>query len=293
MDRREFIKLLAFTSIFPYSKNLLSNTSYPALAVVESESPYLGTKTAIEILGGIKRFVSRGDVVLVKPNIGWDRKAELGANTNPEVVRAVVEMCMEAGAKKVIVMDNSVNDPRRCYKNSGIADALKETKAELLLPNPKLAKRVKIGGEWIKEWDVLPQFLEADKLINLPVAKSHSLSILTLGMKNWLGAVGGERNRLHQRIHEAVNDFSDFFRPALTVLDAWRMMIRNGPTGGSPGDVILKKTIVAGQDFVAVDSFGASLFGRNYEELPFLLIAKKRGSGEAELSRLRIEKRKV
>lgn len=292
MERREFIKLL---SLLPVSSplDLFSMDSYPDLAVVESDSPYQGTKLAIEILGGIKRFVSKGDVVLVKPNMGWDRRPELGANTNPEVVKAIVEICFDAGAKKVIVMDNSVNDPRRCYKSSGIIEALKNTGADTPLPNPRIAKKVKIGGEWIKEWEVLPQFLEADKIINVPVAKNHSLAILTLGMKNWLGAIGGERNRLHQRIHEAVNDFSNFFRPALTILDAWRVMIRNGPTGGSPGDVVIQKTIVAGKDYVAVDSYGAYIFGKSYEELPFLKIARSRGLGEVELKRLKIEKKKI
>lgn len=293
MERREFIKLIAFSSISPYLNGLTLIDPYPDLAVVEAESPYTGTKSAVEIIGGIKRFVSRGDVVVVKPNMGWDRKPELGANTNPGVIRALVEMCFDAGAKKVIVMDNSVNDPRRCYKNSGIIDALRDTGAQTPLPNPRIAKKARIGGEWIKEWEVLPQFLEADKIINVPVAKNHSLAILTLGMKNWLGALGGERNRLHQRIHEAVNDFSNFFKPSLTVLDAWRMMVRNGPTGGSSGDVVLKKVIVSGKDCVAVDSYGAFLFGKSYEELPFLKIAKDRGLGEAELQRLRIEKKKI
>lgn len=293
MERREFLKFIAFSSFSAYFGDLTLKDSYPDLAVVEAESPYTGTKSAVEIIGGMKRFVSRGDVVVVKPNMGWDRKPELGANTNPEVIRALAEMCFDAGAKKVIVMDNSVNDPRRCYKNSGIIDALKGIGVETPLPNPRIAKRVKIGGEWIKEWEVLPQFLEADKIINVPVAKNHSLAILTLGMKNWLGALGGERNRLHQRIHEAVNDFSNFFKPSLTVLDAWRMMVRNGPTGGSSGDVILKKVIVAGKDYVAVDSYGAFLFGRSYEELPFLKIAKDRGLGVVELTRLRIEKKKI
>lgn len=293
MERREFIKLIAFSSIPPYLNGLTLLDPYPDLAVVEAESPYKGTKSAVEIIGGIKRFVSRGDVVVVKPNMGWDRKPELGANTNPGVIRALVEMCFDAGAKKVIVMDNSVNDPRRCYKNSGIIDALRDTGAQTPLPNPRIAKKVRIGGEWIKEWEVLPQFLETDKIINVPVAKNHSLAILTLGMKNCLGALGGERNRLHQRIHEAVNDFSNFFKPSLTVLDAWRMMVRNGPTGGSSGDVVLKKVIVSGKDYVAVDSYGAFLFGKSYEELPFLKIAKNRGLGEAELQRLRIEKKKI
>ncbi len=293
MERRDFIKFLAFGYLYPYIKDLSAITPYPDLAVVEADSPYKGTKSAIEMIGGMRRFVSKGDVVIVKPNMGWDRKPEMGANTNPDVIKAIVEMCFDAGAKKIIVMDNSVNDPRRCYRNSGIIEALKGLDVETPFPNPRIAKRVKIGGEWIKEWEVLPQFLEADKIINVPVAKNHSLAILTLGMKNWLGAVGGERNRLHQRIHEAVNDFSVFFKPALTVLDAWRMMVRNGPTGGSPGDVVVKKTIVAGKDYVAVDSYGAFLFGKSHEELPFLKIAKNRGLGEAELQRLKIEKRKV
>lgn len=294
MERRKFLNsIIAGGVVLKFFPEIIHSQTLPDLAVVQSESPYIGTKKAIEKIGGIKKFISRGDKVIVKPNIGWDRIPEQGANTNPEVVKALVEMAYEAGAKKVIVLDNACDDAKKAYIRSGIEKAAKEAGAEVPLPNLRRIKRVKINGEYLKEWDVLVNFLEVDKIINVPVAKHHSLAVLTLGMKNWLGAIGGERNRLHQQIDGVVNDLADFFKPSLSVIDAWRIMVRNGPTGGSLSDVQIKKTIIAGKDYVAVDSYGATLFGKTYRELGFLRIAEKRKNGEVDLSKLRIEQTKI
>jgi uncharacterized protein (DUF362 family) len=150
-----------------------------------------------------------------------------------------------------------------------------------------------LGGEWLKDWEVYLDVYEADKIINVPIAKHHSLCRVTLGMKNWLGAIGGARNQLHQKLDQAKVDLARFFKPTLTVLDAYRMLVRNGPQGGRPSDTRLQKTVVAGTDYVAVDAAGATLFGIKPEELPFLKLAADRKEGRLDLEKLRIEKRTV
>jgi len=161
------------------------------------------------------------------------------------------------------------------------------------LPNNHRLKKISLKGEWLKEWEVYTDFVEADKVINAPIAKTHSLSRLTLGMKNWLGAIGGNRNQLHQKIDQAMIDLSAFFKPCLTVLDGYRILIRNGPQGGRLSDTELHQTVVAGIDYVAVDSLGATFFGLGPQDLRFLQLAKQKGYGESDLEQLKIEKRKI
>jgi uncharacterized protein (DUF362 family) len=154
-------------------------------------------------------------------------------------------------------------------------------------------KKMALNGAWLKEWEVCLDVFEADKIINVPIAKHHSLCRLTMGMKNWLGAIGGARNQLHQGLDQAVVDLAAFFKPQLTVLDAYRILVRNGPQGGRTSDTELAKTVVAGTDPVAVDAFGATLFKVAPRELPYLGLARERGLGEFELEKVRLEKRKV
>jgi len=279
--------------LLKFRPGLLAQQNSPDLALVQGNSPSAITKEAIATLGGMKRFVARGDVVLIKPNIGWDRTPEQAACTNPEVVRALAELSLESGAKEVIVMDNTINQAKRCYVRSGIEAAAKEAGAKVLFPNPRHFKKMAIKGEWIKEWEVIEDFVEVDKLINVPVAKTHSLSRVTLGMKNWLGAVAGSRNQLHQKIDQAMVDLAAFFKPALSVLDAYRILIRNGPQGGRLSDAKLFKTVVAGKDYVAVDAMGATFFDIPPAELPFLRLAQERGFGQMNLEKLQIEKRAI
>jgi uncharacterized protein (DUF362 family) len=150
-----------------------------------------------------------------------------------------------------------------------------------------------IKGEWLKEWDVFQDFVEVDKLINVPIAKVHSLSRVTLSLKNWLGAVGGNRNQFHQKIDQAMVDLAAFFKPTLTVLDAYRILFRNGPQGGRLSDTRLMKTVVAGIDQVPVDAYGATFFDLQPQEIYSLQLAKSRGLGRIELEKVRIEKRTV
>jgi uncharacterized protein (DUF362 family) len=264
-----------------------------ALAAVEGESPAAITKEAIALLGGMKRFIRKGDKVLIKPNIGWDRTPEMAACTNPEIVKALVELVQEAGAKSVTVIDNTTNQAKRCYVRSGILDAVRSTGAAMPYADETRVKKTALKGEWLKEWDILMDVLEADKIINVPIAKHHSLCRLTMGMKNWLGAIGGARNQLHQNLDRAMVDLTAFFKPTLTVLDAYRILIRNGPQGGRVSDTKLVKTVVAGVDPVAVDAMGATFFDIRPQELLYLKLAQERGLGTFELEKLRVEKRKI
>jgi uncharacterized protein (DUF362 family) len=299
MNRRDFIRDLAVGgAAFRWAPGVLASQAAapgqaPQLAVIEGESPYAITKEAVAALGGMKRFIARGDKVIIKPNIGWDRTPEMAACTNPEVVKALVEMAREAGAKTVTVIDNTTNQAKRCYVRSGILDAARAAGADMPYVDETRVKKTALKGEWLKEWDILIDVLEADKIINVPIAKHHSLCRLTMGMKNWLGAIGGARNQLHQNLDRAMVDLTAFFKPALTVLDAYRILVRNGPQGGRVSDTKLVKTVVAGVDPVAVDAMGASFFDIKPQELLYLKLAQERGLGKFELEKLRIEKRKI
>jgi len=295
MNRRDFMKDLALGSVvLRYGPSLLAQAkTSPDMAIITGESPAAITKEALAALGGMKRFIAKGDKVMIKPNIGWDRTPELAATTNPEVVKTLVEIAFEAGAKEVTVMDNTINQAQRCYARSGIAEAAKSAGAKVPFVNEFRLKKMALKGEWLKEWDVFTDFVETDKLINVPIAKHHSLSRLTIGMKNWLGAIGGARNQLHQKIDEAMVDLAAFFKPQLTVLDAYRILTRNGPQGGRISDIKLQKTVVASIDPVAAETVAAGFFEIRPEELAYLGIALKRGLGQTNLEKLTVEKRTV
>ena len=262
----------------------------PEMVVITGDDPAQLTRQALEELGGMRRFISRGDIVLVKPNIGWDRTPEQAANTNPDVVAEVVRQCTNAGAKRVIVTDTSCNDPRRCFQRSGIAAAAQGAGAEVILPDPAMFKEVDLQGEILRAWPVLNPFLNVDKVINIPIAKHHSLTGTTLGMKNWYGMLGGPRHQLHQKIHESLVDLADFVKPTLTMVDCYRILVRNGPTGGNLQDVLLKKTMVAGTNPVALDAYVAKAFWNlEVSDLPYLTMAANRGLGTYEFEKVRTQ----
>jgi len=299
MKRRDFVKGIAAAGLAlrfgprAFAGQAASLGPLPALAAVEGESPAAITKEAIAVLGGMGKFVGKGDRVVIKPNIGWDRTPEMAACTNPEVVRTLVELVLDAGAKKAIVIDNTTNQAKRCYVRSGIQEAVKQAGGDMLFVDDYRVKKMPLKGEWLKDWEVLLDVVEADKLINVPIAKHHSLCRLTLGGKNWLGATAGARNQFHQSLDKTITDLSAFFKPQLTVLDAYRILVRNGPQGGRVSDTELRKTLIAGTDPVAVDAYGASLFGVEPRELPYLGLSRDRGLGEFDLGKVRIEKRKI
>lgn len=239
-----------------------------------------------EAAGGITRFISRGDVVVIKPNISWARGPNLAATTNPEVLESVTELCYNAGAKKVRIADNTIHEARRCFAITGAGMVAKKTNADLVYPRSSLMKRMKIRGHRLDVWPVFVPLVEADKIINLPVAKDHALSILTLGMKNWIGAVGGRRNILHQDIHQTIVDLALFFKPAVTLIDATRIMTKNGPSGGSLSDVAVKNTLILSDDPVAADALAARLFDRRPEQIGFIRLAQKHNLGTYDLQQL-------
>jgi uncharacterized protein (DUF362 family) len=276
------------------SHTVAADPEFPEMAILQGEDPSQLTRQAIAELGGIRRFVSRADVVVVKPNIAWDRTPEQAANTNPSVVAEVVRQCWEADAKKVIVTDVSCNDPRRCFQRSGIAEAAKREGAEVILPEPDRFRDVDLQGEILREWPVFDAFLNADKIINIPIAKHHSLTGATLGMKNWYGILGGPRHQLHQNINESLADLADFMRPTLTIIDCYRVLMRNGPTGGNLEDVAVKKTVVAGTDPVALDAYVAKAFWNlEVSSLPYLKLAADRGLGKYDFENVRTRFRQL
>ena len=266
------------------------DSQFPHLTVAQGGEPRALVQRALEDLGGIRRFVSRQDVVVIKPNIAWDRTPDQAANTNPEVVAEVVRQCWQAGAKRVIVTDVSCNEPRRCFQRSGIQAAARAEGAEVILPDPDLFREVDLGGVVLKSWPVFTPFLEADRIFNLPIAKHHVLTGATLGMKNWYGILGGQRNRLHQQIHQSLADLASFMLPTVTLLDCYRILLRNGPTGGNLEDVALKKTIVAGTDPVAIDAYVAKAYWNlDPEHLLYLQIAAGRGLGTVDFEKLAVK----
>lgn len=260
------------------------------LVVARGEDPARMTAAALAAFGGMSAFVAKGDFVVIKPNVGWDRRPEQAANTNPDVVAEVVRQCVAAGAARVLVTDITCNDATRCFNRSGIAAAAREAGAEVQLAQEARFREVNIGGAMLGRQLVYDAYLEADKFINIPIAKHHSLTRVTLGMKNLYGILGGNRSRLHQDIHNSLADLAFFLRPSLVIVDAWRVLLRNGPQGGSLADVEERKMLVASTDQVAVDAYaGETFFGLGLEDMPWVTLAETRGLGTSDYSSLPLE----
>ncbi len=261
----------------------------PDMVVASGGSPADITKAAIRSLGGMETFISRGDVVVLKPNIGWDRVAQQAANTNPEVVQTMAELVLDAGASRVVVTGGSCNEARRCCRRSGIAKAAESVGATVILPESRKFRDIRIGGEALSVWPLFTPIIDTDKIINLPILKHHNLARVTMAMKNWYGMLGGRRNQLHQNIDVCIADLSSFLRPTLTVLDAYRVLMTNGPQGGNLEDVELHKTVIAGTDPVAIDAYGATFFGLEPNQVPYIEMAHQRGVGNANYAELKVE----
>ncbi|HNS98130.1 MAG TPA: DUF362 domain-containing protein [Polyangiaceae bacterium] len=264
-------------------------TDLPTMAVAKrGTDPNSLTRAAIDALGGMSRFVAKGDVVTIKPNVGWDRSPMHAANTNPEVVASVVRACYEAGAKHVIVTDYSCNEVQRSFQRSGIWKAAYEAGAEVLLPAEHQFRTVAVGGTVLGEWPVLRPIIDADKVINVPIAKHHSLARFTGCMKNWYGLIGGRRNRLHQDINTSIADLAAFIRPTLTIIDAVRVLVRNGPQGGNIDDTREMNTVIATLDEIAGDTYACELIGENPERVGYLRLGQQRGIGTMNLKQVQI-----
>jgi uncharacterized protein (DUF362 family) len=299
-DRRWFLKACAFAGIgLPAgwtgqtveaaARTVLSIArarSAPKDAAAIAKQARQLTRRAIEGLGGMKRIVSRGDVVWIKPNIGWDKRPEQAANTNPDVVATLVEMCLESGAKRVVVSDNATNAARRTFARSGIQQAAQKAGADSFFLDSRKFRKMPIRGKVLKEWEVYTEAVEADKLINVPIAKHHGLCRATLGMKNLMGVIGGARNRLHQDLDHTLPDLAAFFKPALIVMDGVRVLMDHGPVGGNLADVKYVGTVAAGTDQVAVDALGATLLGAKPSDIGHIVEAQARGLGKMDYESL-------
>jgi uncharacterized protein (DUF362 family) len=253
--------------------------AFPALVIVRGRDIQKMVTASLDKLGGISRFISPGDRVLIKPNVGWDRQPEQAANTNPELVGAVVGLCRDARASEVWVSDVSINDPYRCFARSGIEDAVVKSGGTVKYTTESDFVLTDLKGQVLKVWPVSRFYHEVDKVINIPVVKHHSLSKCTIAMKNWYGVLGGRRNRLHQDINTSIADLGTAIRPTFTLIDATRILVRNGPTGGNISDVSIENTIIAGLDEIALDSYSLNFLNLKVEDVPFLTIGEKRGIG--------------
>lgn len=301
IDRRTFIRRTVQAAIAAAAGGLpaLDLLSLPAqaaqappLAVRKGQDIPLLVRETISALGGIQNFVKPGEVVVVKPNIGWDRTVELAANTHPGVVKTLVQLCLEAGAKQVRIFDRTCNDERRCYTQSGIRSAMESIRSErvsLEYMDRRAYKELTIkGGQAFDRWEFYMPVIEADRLINVPIAKHHSISQLTLGMKNLMGVIGGNRGRLHHNIAESLSDIASVIHSDLTVVDATRILTANGPQGGRLQDVRALDTLIASPDIVAADAYATTLFGLSPEQVPTVVAAARRGLGVMDLKQVRM-----
>lgn len=246
------------------------------------------TRAAVDALGGMARFIERGDRVAIKPNIGWDRQPIHAANTNPIVVAELVKMAYDAGASLVTVTDASCNEPNRCFQRSGIWKAAYDVGADVVLPAEHKFRSLRMGGNVLDEWPIFRPVVDAEKVINVPVAKHHNLAKFTAAMKNWYGLLGGRRNRLHQNIDVSIADLATFMQPTLTVIDATRVLMRNGPQGGNIADAKDMNTVIASIDQVAADAYACSLIGVDRADLPYLKMGHERGLGTMHWENLRV-----
>ena len=252
------------------------------IAVAGGSGPAANLGRALDSLGGIERFVSRGESVAIKPNCAWDRSPQQAANTDPELIASLVRLCLDAGATSVVVVENSCHDPERSFQRSGIAAAATAQGAKIAHQKSARTVTLDLGGVALGSWEVLKPLAEADRVINVPVVKHHSLSRVTLGMKNWFGAIVGRRNSLHQRIDQVCAELAAAFRPTLTVVDATRVLTAGGPTGGSLDLVRHVDQVAVSTDPVAADAWGGSLMDLGVHDLQFLSIAERLGLGASD-----------
>lgn len=263
----------------------------PDLVVARGSDPETIVRRAIAALGGMEKFVSPGASVIVKPNICVAYHSyEYAATTNPWVVGALVKLCYEAGAGSVQVLDYPFGGTaQQAYAASGIQEQVEAAGGEMAaMPGFKFVSVDFPQGQKMKKTKVFEDILKADVLINVPIAKHHSLAGLTMGMKNLMGIVQ-YREGMHAYLGQKLADLSSLVKPALTVLDAVRILTANGPTGGRLDDVKQLDTIVAGTDIVAVDSYGTTLFGLKPEDMNYIQAAAAMGLGRSDLQNLRIE----
>lgn len=259
------------------------------LSIVHGADRRQSVSAALAALGGMKSFINAGERVLLKVNAAFATPPLLGATTHPDLVTRVVELCLQAGAGRVDVVDNPINDPASCMALSGIGPAARSAGAHVILPMAERFESYTVpGGRLLRHWPVLcPPLRQADKVIGLAPVKDHHRSGASLTLKNWYGLLGGRRNIFHQQIHAIIVELGLMIKPTLVILDGTSSMLTNGPTGGSLDDLKPTHTLIAGTDPVAVDAVGATLLGKTPQQLPYLVMAEKAGLGRIDFKALK------
>jgi uncharacterized protein (DUF362 family) len=270
---------------------------HAVLGVARGQDVNAMLRAAVDAIGGIRRFVATGDVVLIKPNVAFERSAPLGATSNPDVLRALVRLVFEAGAREVRVCDNPIESPEACFARSGVQKAAVEAGARVYLPLPSDFETLNVpGAKWIERWPFFWRpFVGVNKVIGLAPVKDHNLCAASMTTKNWYGLLGGRRNQFHQDIHGIITDLAAMMRPSFVVLDGTRVLFRSGPTGGSLEDVRPGHTLVASTDSLAADAFGwDNLLARSPTARPaYLEAARLKKLGEPSWKKLRVEEVRI
>lgn len=304
MKRREFLwksasagfvagSALSFTGFSSlFGSELNANQSPYDLVAVRGGEPDVMFDRAIAAMGGMQNFVKPNQSVLVKPNIGWDVIPERGANTNPGLVKRVIEHCFQAGASEVFVFDHTCDNWRRSYENSGIEAVVNAAGAQILPGNDiSLYRNVTVpGGRQLKEAMVHEQVLNADVFINIPVLKHHGGAQVTISMKNLMGIIWDRQWWHRNDLQQCIADFSTYRKPDLNIVDAYRVMMQNGPRGVSEDDIVLMKSLIISRDMVAADSAAARLFGTTPEQIGHIRLGHEMGIGNMELEKQSIHR---
>ncbi|MHC4603077.1 MAG: DUF362 domain-containing protein [Planctomycetota bacterium] len=268
--------------------------SVPAIAgktmsIVQGPDRVKTVKQAIELLGGIERFVKPGETVAIKPNVAFARPPMLGATAHPDLVAEVARLCYKAGAKRVVVTDNPIDDLASCFTLSGIGKAASKTGAKIILPKDHHFKHTTLaGGKLIKNWPIFFEpFKKVNKLIGISPVKHHERAGASMSMKNWYGLLGGRRNIFHQDINTIIAELAMMVKPTLVILDGTEVMTTNGPTGGSLTDLKRANTLIASTDCVAADAYGCSFLNLKVSDLPYLAKAQVAGAGTTDYESLK------
>jgi len=254
----------------------------PKLVLAKNQDHAQALRTALDAMGGIGRFVKPGERVLLKPNLAWDRVPEQAVNTNPVLVGEMVRQCKVAGASDVMVTDYGGNDQQRVFLRSGTQSAVEQNGGRMILLDEHDFVEDDLKGRFITNWPVLKYVFEVERLINMPIAKHHGLLAGTASMKNFFGIIGGERDRLHARLDQAIVDLAAYFRPTMTVVDATLVLMRNGPEGGSVEDVVVFDSMICATDQVAADSRASEFLGKTGRDISHVALAARQGLGEID-----------
>lgn len=268
--------------------------AYDMVAVKNGEPREMLDK-ALESLGGMKTYVKKGQTVVVKPNIGWDVVPERAGNTNPALIKRIIEQCFTAGAKDVYVFDNTCDKWSNCYKNSGIEKVVKDAGGKIVPGNTEsYYKDVEIKkGKKLKKAKVHELILTSDVFINVPVLKHHSSADLSIAMKNLMGVVWDRMFWHRNDLHQCIADFASYCKPDLNIIDAYRVMMKNGPRGVSTNDVSMFKSLIISSDIVASDAAATKLFGSEPADISYIMMAEELGAGTSKLDTLNINRIKL